>query len=360
MGKQRSALRNRLEWFILIGGTGLVGRLPWGLSRRLGQGLARLLPWLLPGRRATIRRRVHQTLGLQGREADRIVRGAFEVIVLNVIEGHHLARLFGAADWRRHVEVEGQEHLESLLASGEGALLATGHLGCWEAGPFALAKLFQPIWAVERKRRNPLIAQAILEQREGIVAGLIDRNGCARPVTRLVREGQLVAILLDQNAAGEELIIDFLGLPARQFRLPGVLAERRGVAVVPTYVLRQQGTPAYRLVIDPPIRADPNLDRAAARRDVVERISRSLERQVRAHPEQWFWVHDRWGSAERHLARQAAAQARASQAKTAPTNALQAETAQVETRAASQAANEAQVSEAVADEVPASKADRGG
>jgi len=79
------------------------------------------------------------------------------------------------------------------------------------------------------------------------------------------------------------------------------MASRFGVAVLPTYLLREPDGLHYRFIIEPPIEADPALEGDAAERDVISRLSASLEARVRETPEQWLWLHDRWRSA-RHTA----------------------------------------------------------
>jgi lauroyl/myristoyl acyltransferase len=82
----------------------------------------------------------------------------------------------------------------------------------------------------------------------------------------------------------------------------GHFAVRQHAVALPIYLLRQEGRPAYRLLIEPPVEPDPGQAPAAAALDVTRRISESLARQVRAHPGQWLWLHDRWRHALRVLA----------------------------------------------------------
>jgi lauroyl/myristoyl acyltransferase len=87
--------------------------------------------------------------------------------------------------------------------------------------------------------------------------------------------------------------------PASHHKVVGVLARRFGAPAVPVYLLREPGLLRFRMVIEPPIAADPALPPEDAERDVTARLSASLAAQVRAHPEQYLWLHDRWRHAER-------------------------------------------------------------
>jgi KDO2-lipid IV(A) lauroyltransferase len=75
------------------------------------------------------------------------------------------------------------------------------------------------------------------------------------------------------------------------------------------YLLRREDGRGYRFLVEPPIEPAPGLPREAAALDVTRRLSQSLERQVRAAPGQWLWLHDRWRHAERVLKLEASAAA---------------------------------------------------
>ena len=49
----------------------------------------------------------------------------------------------------------------------------------------------------------------------------------------------------------------------------------------------------YRLRIEPPVEATAT-DREAAVTEITAKVTARIEHHVRAHPEAWLWMHDRW------------------------------------------------------------------
>jgi len=298
----RGPLRNRLEWLAARAAFGLLSVLPDVVLR----GGVACLSWLActcgVRRRTHARLLVEQRLGLPpgSPEARRIVRGAFDTLLFNAIEPVLLEREFargrGLAEF---VRVEGAEHLHAAHAAGRGVIAVTGHFGSWETFVIVMKLLFQPVWVVTRHLENPLLEREVVARRLKWVAGRLPKEGSALRMARVLRAGGTLGLLLDQNAGQHGLVLDFLGAPASHHGVAGVLAQRCGAAVVPTYLVREPGRLRFRMIVEPAIVADPRLPEAEAVLEVTRRLSASLERQVRAHPEQWLWLHDRWRHARR-------------------------------------------------------------
>jgi len=327
MSRTRSALRNRLEWLAVAGGLSVLEALPAGAAMRVMSGLGRVGGALSRTRSAQAERCAETRLGVAPGRARRIVRESFRSLALNVVEPHLLERALRSEAFEERVDVEGAEHLDRVLAEDRGVLIATAHFGAWETLGVVLARRFKPIWAVARALDNPLLRQWMVDKRGRALAGTLDKSGGGLKLARLVKGGEIVALLLDQNAGRQGVILDFLGQPSLHHRVAGVMACRFGAAVLPTYLYRAEGELRLRLVIEPPVEPDPGLAAEEAEVDVVRRVSRSLERRVREQPEQWMWLHDRWRRAQSSLAKEAR---EAAMAATRPTEDVTAELAETE------------------------------
>jgi KDO2-lipid IV(A) lauroyltransferase len=304
----RNALRNRLEWLaarlafvplsvlpgpVLVFGMTLLSRLACALGVSLRRRTCRL---------------VEARLGLPrgSPEARRVVRGAFDTLLLNAVEPTLLERqLRRGRDIRDFVTVEGAEHLQAAQASGRGVIVVTGHFGAWEAFVIVMHRLFQPVWVITRQLNNPLLERELVERRLKWVAGRLPKEGSGLRLARVLRRGGTAGLLLDQNAGQHGAILRFLGAPASQHTVAGTMARRVGAVVVPAYLLRLPGRLRFHMLVEPAVQVDPALGEEQAVLEVTRRLSDSLERQVRARPEQWMWLHDRWRHAERVLRQQA-------------------------------------------------------
>jgi Kdo2-lipid IVA lauroyltransferase/acyltransferase len=300
----RSALRNRAEWLAVNAVLAPTRVLPASFLRAGSGVLARLAHALARQRREHARELVSARLDLPpgSPEVQRIVRGSFETLIRNALEPDLLDRRRrsgrGVADL---LEVQGLEHFRAAKAAGRGVMLCTAHIGTWEALGIVMQELGEPVWCIARVLDNPLLERQVIARRAAQSRGSIPKDGGVLKLVRALKAGDPVVVLLDQNAGQHGALLDFLGAPASQHTVAGVMARRCGAAALPAYLLSAGPGGRLRLVFEPPVQADPGLDDEAAALQITRRLSDSLERQVRAHPEQWLWLHDRWRHARRVL-----------------------------------------------------------
>lgn len=301
MTESRSNFRNRLEWLLVLALVGPVVVMPRRLALWVMRCFGDLAYLLLRSRRVRTCELVRDRLGVDESRARAVVRGAFRTMALNLIEPLLMHRQLRSKPLEALVTVEGVEHALALQEQGRGMMLATAHLGAWECLAHVCRLCLAQPWAVARPLDNPLLEKLVVRYRMGGLAGTLEKEGSGLPMARLFRKGAVILLVLDQNAGRKSVLMDFMGAPSRQHKVSGVMASRFKVAVLPTYLLREPDGLHYRFIIEPPIEADPALTGEAAERDVIRRLSASLEERVRQTPEQWLWLHDRWRSA-RHTA----------------------------------------------------------
>jgi KDO2-lipid IV(A) lauroyltransferase len=59
-------------------------------------------------------------------------------------------------------------------------------------------------------------------------------------------------------------------------------------------VRRLNNRAQFRVEVHPAIPMDSSLGENAAVKDAVVKVNQFIEAQIRAAPEQWWWVHNRW------------------------------------------------------------------
>ncbi|MHC5211561.1 MAG: lysophospholipid acyltransferase family protein [Planctomycetota bacterium] len=297
MASRRGPLRNWAEYLLAEGTTRLADLLPEGAARRSLRAFAGFSCRLAGKRREHTLERVSCALGVPAGapRARKVVRGAFDVLIMNVFESSFLERRLARGERTEDiVRVEGAEHLRAALDGSHGVLLCSGHLGAWELIPAVMARMFTPVWTVARELDNPHLERSLTARRLRFARGSIPKQGGGLKLARLMKSGEAVAMLLDQNAGSQGVILPFMGMPSSHHNVAGVLAQRYGALVLPVYLLREQDDRHFRLVVEGAITADPTLSADDAALDVTTRLSASMEAMVRRHPEQWLWLHDRW------------------------------------------------------------------
>ena len=278
----------------LVGG--LVGWLPPRVGQGLGVALGRTAYWLLPGRRRVALDNLTLVYGEALTPAARsaLARRCFEHLGVTAVECCGL--FFGAAErLLRQVQGRGTEHIGEALAKGRGIFFLTGHFGNWEllAATHGLAGFGLSV--VVRPLDNPYLDAVIARARERSGLRAISKREAVQGVRAALGRGECIGILLDQDAGREGVFVPFLGHAASTSRALAILALKTRAPVVPAFIHRLPNG-GHELVLEPeiPLVITGDLDH-----DILvntARFTESIERQVRVHPEQWFWVHRRWKS----------------------------------------------------------------
>ncbi len=118
---------------------------------------------------------------------------------------------------------------------------------------------------------------------------MIGKHEAARSILRALHNNQAVGILADQNVLpGEGVFVNVFGVPACATSAFAKIAHHTGAAVIPGFAFWSEPDRSYVLRFYPvvPMRGDLAADTQA--------IQSAIEHAVRAHPDQWLWIHRRW------------------------------------------------------------------
>ena len=287
----RRRLKHRVEHAVVSRLLRSIAARPLHEALERGARLGRIWHALDRGHRLLATRNIGLRLGLDPRASARVARACFENLGRTIAEfslaGSRIDELLALVD------LEGAEHLHAALAEGRGAFVLTGHCGNWELLSARISREI-PVTGLARPMANPLVDQTVESLRRAGGARTMNAHDSARGVLRLLRKGEAVGMLLDQNALrSERVFVPFLGRPAATNFGLAMLALRSGAPVLPTFSARGADG-RHRAWIGPPIPAAETGDRAARIGVSTARYTAAIGDYVRRYPEQWFWVHDRW------------------------------------------------------------------
>ncbi|SPE36426.1 Lipid A biosynthesis acyltransferase [Candidatus Sulfopaludibacter sp. SbA6] len=284
--RRRSALRNRFEYCLALGVLKSLEWTPLPLAHRLARAYTRLLDLAIPRLRQVACRNL--TFALPDANPTPIADGVFRSIarLLVAFARFPSIRQDNLARW---IRCEGAEHFETAIRQGRGVLFATAHLGNWELSAYAHALLASPMNVIVRPLDNPLI-DALVERRRALSGNrLVIKKDFARAILKALSANQAVGILIDQNTSLENgVFVDFFGIPACASTGLAKLAAHSGAAVIPGFALWSEEEGRYILRFYPPVAISGD-----AVRD-TQTLQAKLEAVIRAHPDQWLWIHRRW------------------------------------------------------------------
>jgi KDO2-lipid IV(A) lauroyltransferase len=272
----------------------LVRRLPLSCAQKIFGWLAGLLfdlqgkrvGWVLTNLRLAFP-------DLPASERRRIGRASYVHLAWNMVDFIRAER-WSDEEILARIEFEGVDHLREALKQGNGALGLCLHLGNFE-----LVNLAAPLYGIRaavvaRPMANRFLYAHILGQRSRTGNLLLNRRGAARDVLAALRSGLAVGILPDQYARrARAVFVPMFGLRCSTSAGPAALALRASAPVVPVYVVRD--APGHHRVrfepaLEPPSTGDLQSDIEA----YTARMNATLERIIRAHPEQYMWAHRRF------------------------------------------------------------------
>lgn len=188
----------------------------------------------------------------------------------------------------------GLEIIRQAHGQGKGVIFATAHFGHFELANSAVALHGLPVHSIIRTVDNPMLDKLMDASRNATGLVVIKKENAARDVLRHLRKGDIVTINVDQNAAFNNIFAPFMGKWGATFTTPAIMSQRTGAPIIPLFCVRDDKNDRYMATVHPPVTIEPTGDKNADIRQITMAINARLEEAIRAHPDQWLWVHRRW------------------------------------------------------------------
>lgn len=202
------------------------------------------------------------------------------------------------------VEFDGVDRYEEARDPGQGVILVTAHYGNWEIHALAHGFLFGPMNVVAREQENQYLNRRLEEVRMMSGNRVIYKSQALRQTYSLLKEGETVAIVIDQNVHLKDAIfVDFFGRKVATTPIAAWLALRTGAALIPAFSIPLPSG-RYRLVYLEPLNCARYRDmpQDEAIQAITQELTTIQERVIRAKPEYWLWMHRRFKTRPRKKA----------------------------------------------------------
>jgi KDO2-lipid IV(A) lauroyltransferase len=185
--------------------------------------------------------------------------------------------------------VVGWEHAERALARGKGVMAMTAHLGHWELLA-AYVGFRTPIAVVAKPLYDPRLDKMITDFRGKWGGPVIPRGGALKGILKALSQNRVIGLLMDQDTGDDGVFVPFFGRETWAQSGPARIAKKSGAALVPFFLVRNHQD-RFELLVEPEIPVGEGED---AIRDATAAYTALIEKYVRAYPEQWVWMHERW------------------------------------------------------------------
>lgn len=265
----------------------LIGQLPWNMLLAMGRGIGRLV-WRVGGSR----RRIAETnirLCFPELPPERQQQLSREAVIST---GEALMETIGTLsnqriDLGKRLQIIGREHVDAVMAQGQGVLLLGMHFNTLDVATRLLGKVMR-FSAVYRPNSNRVLDWLIKQARRE-VEHYIDRSDL-RGLVRHLKAGRAVWYAPDQDYGMRHAVFaPFFGVPAATITATSRIAKMSGAVVIPVAHYRLPGG-QYRIEFGTPLEGFPSGDDLAD----ATRVNQVIEHYVRKEPAQYLWVHRRF------------------------------------------------------------------
>ncbi len=193
------------------------------------------------------------------------------------------------------VKVEGLEYLDAAYKQNKGVIMATGHYGNWELLGATVALHGYPMLSITRKQNNGAMDKFINEYRQMVGQKVAYNRGESGllAISRMLKEKHLLGVLYDQDTNDDGVEINLFGKKSIIPMGAAALSRIYGSPILPIF-LHNNDDGTCTAKIYPPLYTPRTKNKTQDFFDVTKQMVTILEHEIIAHPEMWFWVHDRW------------------------------------------------------------------
>ena len=204
-------------------------------------------------------------------------------------------RFYAGGELDLEAEVKGLVNMERALEGGQGAVLATGHLGNWQLGPHFLSRHgFPQVTVVMEAEPDPGVQRMEQDSRDQQMRVVYPRQSplLSLQLRSALRRGELVGFQMDRPLDDRGLRVPCAGGMASFAPGPALLSRVCQVPVVPVFfpVVDRK----LQISIQPPMWAERTADRDADLLELTSRLAAVYGVQVRRYSDQWFNFYDFW------------------------------------------------------------------
>lgn len=274
--------------------------LPYTISLAIAAGLAKIASWIMHKRVKEAVRRIKLVLGdkVTERQAKQIAWISLRNLAFNLVEMLRIRKTdlkFIHSIMPNVEESIGQiKKCMDDAGNNRGVVLALPHMGNWDLAGSAVFLSGLPIFSVAGKQHNPLMNKLINDMRSGHGMAILERrtNTAAQIRTR-IKAGEIFAILPDTRCFTPDIMTPFLGGEANLARGMAVFARASEVPIIPTTIYRI-GWKRFQINLFPHVYPNMELEKEDDIVRLTHEVIAVLDKEIQAHPEQWFWYNKRW------------------------------------------------------------------
>ena len=274
----------------------LASHTPYKVLVKIGKGLGHLYWHIAKKQRIRAEETIRERLGYSRLQAKETIRRLFVNLGISVMEMLYMPAL-NKDNIRGLVTFDHPEILWEALKQKKGVVMLACHIDNWEWLGAALALNGFPLSAVEKPQPNRVYSDFMNELRRGVGQEIFARGsseilGCARAM----KKGRMLGLIADQDGGYEGVFVPFLGKMAATPSGPAYFARKFKAPCIPIYIVRKPDGYGHQVIVEEPFYYEDTGDRKTDDYNLTLKMTRSVERIIKAYPDNWLWFQHRWNT----------------------------------------------------------------
>lgn len=271
-------------------------QMPWSWCVCLGNLLGNFSWNFIPKwRKAMAKGNVMRCLKVDEKEAERIAKASwvqFGSMLFEVLRFPKTHQKF-----HEFVEIEGEEILREGMKLNRGGVIASAHSDNWELMGGALAMAGFPLVGVAKQQHQKGFDKFINDYRTMVGMHITDKEN-VREMFDMLKKNWFIGLLMDQDPPRNGgVLLTWFGRITNFFHGAATMARYRNAPLYVSFITRVDDR-HHKIIVNPPIFVDRTKNKEEDIQKAMEKVAAILEDHVRQHPEEWFWMHNRWASVE--------------------------------------------------------------
>jgi KDO2-lipid IV(A) lauroyltransferase len=288
-------LRHLLEYFAVRVAISLIQAVRIETCAAVTRWLAWLACDVLHVRGAVVDRNLQIAFPNLSEQARRqIARQMWEHLLLMVCEIAQIQRKIHETNWRKFVDVE-NKRLWIRAVSGPGPkVCVTGHFGNFEVLGHVSNFWGFRTYTVARTLDNPYLDRLVQRFRQSMGQRILPKADSASQADEVLHTGGILALLGDQHAGRKGCRVEFLGQVASCHKALALFSLLHRAPLLVATCSRAGRPLKFVMRMDGLLDAQALTTTATTVEAVTQWYNDVLAGRIRAEPQQYWWLHDRW------------------------------------------------------------------
>jgi len=189
-----------------------------------------------------------------------------------------------------HIKIEGDQILDKIRDDNRPVIFISGHFANFELMSMEITKKKINLATIYRPLNN-FFLNPFMEflRKKSVCRNQIKKGRTGvKEAIQYINNKHSIALMIDQRVSEGERI-NFFNKKALTTTLPGQLALKFNLDIVPIFIERKNKS-SFTMKVYDPIKPSTLKNKI----EVAEKLNKVLENMIIKNPNQWIWTHNRW------------------------------------------------------------------